>query len=128
MSCKLKKVTGSSNLTIPVDITMWNFFQSKQHSFVPLLRGNEVLHRTNNKSTDIILPIGSSKSNLHSKAVNIYWLCWEFNIHLTVEWISRDLSGVADELSRIEDSNEYKIERNGTPQLSGPWLLPSVVC
>jgi len=31
-----------------------------------------------------------------------------------VEWISRDLSGVADELSRIKDSNEYKFGRNGT--------------
>ena len=79
-------------------------------SFAPLLRGKEVLHRTDNKNTEIILSIGSRKSDLHNEAVNIYRLCREFNIRLTVEWISRDLNGVADELSRIEDSNDYKLD------------------
>ena len=79
-------------------------------SFAPLLRGKEVLHRIENKNTEIILSIGSHKSDLHQKAFNIYRLCREFNIHLTVEWISRDLNGVADELSRIEDSNDYKLD------------------
>ena len=79
-------------------------------SFAPLLRGKEVLHRTDNKNTEIILSIGSRKSDLHNEAVNIYRLCREFNIRLTVEWISRDLNGVADELSQIEDSNDYKLD------------------
>lgn len=79
-------------------------------SFAPLLRGKEVLHRTDNKNTEIILSIGSRKSDLHNEAVNIYRLCREFNIRLTVEWISRELNGVADELSRIEDSNDYKLD------------------
>ena len=79
-------------------------------SFAPLLRGKEVLHRTDNKNTEIILSIGSRKSDLHQEAVNIYRLCREFNIRLTVEGISRDLNGVADELSRIEDSNDYKLD------------------
>ena len=34
-------------------------------SFAPLLRGKEVLHRTDNKNTEIILSIGSRKSDLH---------------------------------------------------------------
>ena len=79
-------------------------------SFAPLLRGKEVLHRTDNKNTEIILPIGSRKSSLYNEAVKIYRLCREFNIRLTVEWISRDLNGVADEPSRIEDSNDYKLD------------------
>ena len=68
-------------------------------SLAPLLRGKEVLHRTDNKNTEIILSMGSRKPNLHNEAVNIYRLCTEFNIRLAVEWISRDLNGVADELS-----------------------------
>ena len=35
---------------------------------------------------------------------NIYRLCRELNIRLTVEWISGDVNGVAYELSRIEVS------------------------
>ena len=68
-------------------------------SLAPLLRGKEVLHRIDNKNTEIILSMGSRKPNLHNEAVNIYRLCTEFNIRLAVEWISRDLNGVADELS-----------------------------
>ena len=74
--------------------------------FAPLLTGKEVQHRTDNKYTEIILPIGSRKSSPYSEAVNTYMLCREFNIPLSVEWISRDLNGVADELSQIEDSND----------------------
>ena len=66
-------------------------------SFASLLRCKEILHRTDNQKTEIILSIGSHKSNFH-------------NIHLAMEWISRDLNGVADELSRIEDSNDYKLD------------------
>lgn len=79
-------------------------------SFAPLLRDKEVLHRTDNKNTEIILSAGSRKSDLHNEAVNIYRLCREFNICLTVEWISRDLNGVADELLWIKDSNDYMLD------------------
>ena len=79
-------------------------------SFAPLLRGKEVLHRTDNNNTEIILSTGSHKSDLHNEAVNNYWLCRELNIRLTVEWISRYLNGVADELSWIEDLNDYKLD------------------
>ena len=41
-----------------------------------------------------------------------YRLCRDLNIRLTVEWIIRDLNGVADEMSRIEDSNDYKLDRS----------------
>ena len=37
-------------------------------SFAPLLRGKEVLHRIDNKNTEIILSIDSRKSNLHNEA------------------------------------------------------------
>jgi len=79
-------------------------------SFTPLLRGKEVLHRTDNKNSEVILSLGSHKSNLHNEAVSIYRLCREFNIRLTVEWISSDLNGAADEPSWIEDSNDCKLD------------------
>ena len=68
-------------------------------SFAPQLRGKEVLHRTDNRNTEIILSVGSRKVDLHNEAVNIYKLCRSFDIRLTVEWISRDLNREADELS-----------------------------
>ena len=51
-------------------------------SFAPQLQGKEVLHRTDNKNTEII-----HKADLHNEAVDIYKLCRSFDIRLTVEWI-----------------------------------------
>ena len=65
-------------------------------SFAPQLRGKEVLHRTDNRNTEIILSVGSRKADLHNEAVNIYRLCREFSIRLTVEWISREFNEVTD--------------------------------
>ena len=56
-------------------------------SFAPQLQGKEVLRRTDNKNTEIILSVGSRKADLHNEAVDIYKLCRSFDIRLTVEWI-----------------------------------------
>ena len=63
-------------------------------SFAPQLRGKEVLHRTDNKNTEIILSVGSRKTDLRNEAVDK--LCRSFDIRLTVEWISRDFNEEAD--------------------------------
>ena len=79
-------------------------------SFAPQLRRKEVLRRTDNKNTEVILSVGSRKADLRNEAVDIYKLCRSFDIRLTVEWISRDFNEEADELSRIEDCNDYMID------------------
>ena len=76
-------------------------------SLAPHLRGSEVLHRTDNKNTEIILSVGSRKADLHSEALNIYKLCRACDIRPTVEWFSHDYNEIADELSRVEDANDY---------------------
>ena len=75
-------------------------------SLAPHLKGSGVLHRTDNKNTEIILSIGSRKADLHDEAVSIYKLCQAYDIRLTVEWVSRDYNEIVDELSRIEDAND----------------------
>ena len=69
-------------------------------SLAPHLKGSKVLHRTNNKNTEIILSIGSRKADLRDEAVSIYKLCQAYDIHLTVEWVSRDYNVVADNYCR----------------------------
>ena len=95
-------------------------------SFAPHLKGSEVLHRTDNKNTEIILSVGSRKADLHAEAVSIYKLCRVYDIRLTVEWVSRDYNEVADELSRIEDANDYMLDRScfrSLDKLWGPHLV-----
>ena len=90
-------------------------------SFAPQLRGKEVLHRTDNKNTEIILSVGSRKAVLHNEAVNIFKLCRSFDIRLVVEWISRDFNKEADELSRIEDCNDYMLDPLWFARLDSCW-------
>ena len=97
-------------------------------SLAPQLRGSEVLHRTDNQNTEIILSVGSRKANLHSEAVSIYQLCRTYDIRLTVEWISRDHNELADELSRVEDANDYMLDRSCFMSLDGLWGPHTVDC
>ena len=90
-------------------------------SLAPQLRGAEVLHRTNNKNTEIILSVRSRKADLHNEAVSICKLCQVFDIRLTVEWISRDFNVIADELSRVEDANDYMLYRSCFSRLDRLW-------
>ena len=98
-------------------------------SFAPQLRGKEVLHRTDDKNTEIILFVGSRKADLHKGAVNIYKLCRSFDIRLTVEWISRDLNKKADEISRIEDCNDYyMLDSSWFVRLDSCWGPHTIDC
>ena len=79
------------------------------------------MHRTNNKNTEIILSVRSRKADLHNEAVSICKLCQVFDIRLTVEWISRDFNVIADELSRVEDANDYMLYRSCFSRLDRLW-------
>ena len=95
-------------------------------ALAPHLKGSEVLHRTDNKNTEIILSIGSRQADLHDEAVSVYKLCRAYDIRLTVEWVSLDYNVVADELSRIEDENDYMLDRScfmSLDRLWGPHLV-----
>ena len=95
-------------------------------SLAPYLKGSEVLHRTGNKNTEIIFSIGSRKADLNDEAVSIYKLCRAYDIRLTVEWASRDYNEIANELSLIEDANDYMLDRScfrSLDKLWGPHLV-----
>ena len=59
-------------------------------SYSEVLRGKEVLHRTDNRNAEVVLSVGSRIKELHREAVAIYKLCRELNMRLSVEWVSRD--------------------------------------
>ena len=69
-----------------------------------------MLHRTDNRNAEIVLSVGSRIKELHMEAVAVYRLCRELGMRLTVEWVSRDENTRADELSRLEDSNDYMLD------------------
>jgi len=72
--------------------------------------GKEVLHRTENKNTELFLSVGSCNKEYIREAVAVYKLCRELNIRLSVEWASRDYNAEADQLSRFNHPNDYILD------------------
>lgn len=70
------------------------------------VRGKKVLHQTDNKNAELILSVRSRNKELHQEAVAVYIRCREFNMRLSVEWVSRDDNVEADQLSRFNDPND----------------------
>lgn len=85
------------------------------------LQGKEVCHRTDNKNAETIMSVGSRVPELQLEAVAVYKLCRELNIRLSVEWLSRDDNVEADELSRIEDTNDYMLDPNCFKLIDKRW-------
>ena len=68
-------------------------------SYCEEARGKEVLHRTDNKNAELVLSVGSCNKELHQEAVAVYKLCRKLDMHLSVEWMSRDNNVEADQLA-----------------------------
>ena len=79
-------------------------------SLAPQLVGKEIKHRTDNQGTERIMSVGSKISELHDEAVLIYKLCKKFDIRLSVEWVCRDSNKTADDLSRLDDPDDYMLD------------------
>ena len=50
-------------------------------------------------------------------------VCRAYDIRLTVEWVSHDYNVVANELSQIEDANDYMLDRSCFMRLDRLWGL-----
>ena len=90
-------------------------------SLLDNLRGKEVLHRSDNMNTVNIMSVGSRKADLHQEAIDIYKLCRENDIRLSVEWVNRDANEQADALSRSEDANDYSLNWSAFQELENRW-------
>ena len=78
-------------------------------SYVNILKGNTVKHRTDNQNVVRALSTGSKTDSVHAIVIDIFKLCIENNIQLFPEWIPRALNQVADWISKDIDQDDYKL-------------------
>jgi hypothetical protein len=76
------------------------------------LAGLAVKWYTDNQAVPRILYKGSMTPNLQDSALNIFDICVQNDIHLTVDWIPRYLKEAADELSKTPDYDDWGISDN----------------
>ncbi len=80
-------------------------------SFGPLIRDKAIQWNTDNKAITSIIPKGSMKTQLHAIALNIFRFCIMHRVSLSVQWIPRGENDRADQLSRIQDWDDWQVSQ-----------------
>ena len=93
-------------------------------SFLPSIRGSFVKLHLDNQSSARIIECGSMKKDLHAISIEIFELCFENKIELSVEWIPRLENEAADLASRsanILDVDDWQITPNFFSIIDRKW-------
>ena len=78
-------------------------------SYLKQLQGMMVKHRTDNQNVVRALSNGSKTQLIQELIVDIFKLCFEFNIQLLPEWIPRSENQWADVVSKDLDRDDYML-------------------
>ena len=78
-------------------------------SFVKIIKGRKVRHRTDNQNVVRALTNGSKKQHLQAVTMDIFKLCIENNINLFPEWVPRSENESADWISKDLDKDDYML-------------------
>jgi hypothetical protein len=64
---------------------------------------------TDNQGVPYIVHKGSMKPDLNLVALEIFQACLRYDIDITVDWVPRELNQDADDLSKIEDCDDWSV-------------------
>ena len=81
-------------------------------SFVKIIKGRKVRHRTDNQNVVRALTNGSKKQHLQAITMDIFKLCIENNIDLFPKWEPRSENESADWISKDLDKDDYMLNHN----------------
>jgi hypothetical protein len=77
-----------------------------------MLSGLGIKWYTDNKAVPRVIYKGSMVENLQHSALKIFTMCIENNIDLSIDWIPRSSNEQADELSKIQDVDDWQIQQH----------------
>jgi hypothetical protein len=79
-------------------------------SFKEILRGSSVLIQADNRALFFICSTGrTSVMVIHALLVKLFWLCVEYKIAWDIVWLPRELNQHADDLSKYEDEDDWRL-------------------
>ena len=86
-------------------------------SFLLLLKGSYVRWFSDGQTACKIIQVGSTRSDLHFIATEIFQLRVDYIIALEVQWITRSEIDRADYISRIIDVDDWQMSAAGFASL-----------
>lgn len=90
-------------------------------SWGPNVQGKSLLLQTDNQAVPGILLYGSRKPHLHAVSIAIFWLVRERGVRFKAEWIPRELNTEADEVSKLFDGDDWKLNPAIFASLDAAW-------
>ena len=100
----------------------WREQKGTLKSYVNILKGNTVKHRTDKQNVVRALSTGTKTDNLHAIVINIFKLCIENNMQLFPEWIPRSLNQLVDWISKDIDQDDYMLHPDLFATLDILWV------
>eukprot|EP00117_Sycon_ciliatum_P042881 scpid80623/ scgid31136/ len=97
-------------------------------SVVQELAGKECRHRTDNQAAARILQVGSKVPELQEIACRIFRFCRQNCIRLVPEWVPREENVLADFLSKVVDTDDWKLSSEVFDEIDGLWGPHTVDC
>ena len=79
-------------------------------SFKHLLINESILWNPDNQNVGRIIQVGSTKPDLHSLALQIYYMCMQNNNRIHSVWIPREENTLAAHYSRSNDTDDFGID------------------
>ena len=98
------------------------------HSFLPLLEGSYEKLFSDSQSACKIIQVGSTRSDLHAIAVEIFQFYASNGVELELQWNSRTEIEKADYISRVIVIDDWQILADCFMSLEESWGVHSVDC
>ena len=105
--------------------------QHALESFMNQISFSKVKILVDNQSAARILEVGSMKTELHTIAMEVFFLCLRNGITLEVEWIPREENEAADSASRMAamvDTDDWQLSPSFFSILDNKWGPMTIDC
>lgn len=90
-------------------------------SYIHMVKGHRLAWYTDSQNVVSIIEYGSKVRELQDLALDIFLLCFKYEVRLVPYWIPRDQNTVADSISRIIDFDDYTVKDEVFCYLDGIW-------
>ena len=95
-------------------------------SFAAERHGRAVIAQVDNKHVYRVAAHGSTRAGLNTLAQQLFLWCQKEALTLSIRWVPRELNRVADAISKLVDSDDWRLNPryfNIMSQLWGPFTL-----
>ena len=91
------------------------------NAYGPILKNKAVKWFSDSQNCVRIVLAGSTKADLQQESLDIFHLCLKWNINLDIQWVPREMNTIADNISKIRDTDDWEVTSEFFMFMSDIW-------